>query len=156
IKESAEKIRLYSRPDGPEFAIINLQWKDGNIFVNNFESVAGEVKKGRVLLGATKNRFFYRLFSDKKSVVCENEFEIPFNLHFDYADEETGGLAGGAFKRPELDFTIKVPLTNKAAQKIIFYKLKNFDSFKSRQKIEALENTSAEEDREIVLGETQF
>ena len=61
LKEEMEHIRTYSRPDD-EFAILNLQWKNGNIFVNDFKTVSGKIKKTRGLLPEAGSKFFYRLF----------------------------------------------------------------------------------------------
>ena len=44
IKENMEGLRSYNRPEN-EFAILNLQWKDGTIFINDFSTVQGIFKK---------------------------------------------------------------------------------------------------------------
>ncbi len=156
LKEEAEKMRLFSRPDGPEFAILNLQWKQGGIFVNNFETVSGQIRKRKWLSGDSGGGFFYRLFSDRRQLLHEGRLEITPALHFDFVDEETGELTGGAVNRNEFDFTLKIPLPDKSAQKIIFYRRTGMDGIKKRLSSDAFDRPPADTEQDSVLGETQF
>jgi len=156
LKEDAEKLRFFSRPDGPEFAILNLQWKNGNVFVNTFDTASGRMKKRRMPVEAAGGTFFYRLFSAEKSILYEGALEVPFIFHFDYIDEDTGELTGGALKRSDLDFTLKIPLPDKAAEKIIFYRRGGIASVKSRVQVSEPAPASEEGGDEFILGETQF
>lgn len=122
IKESAEDKRLFSRPDGPEFALLNVQYDNGNLYVNDFQTFAGSVKQKRAFFQKQTTRFFYRLKSRSNETVLEQPFEIPLNLHYDYLNPHTGELSGGTVTRGEGDFVIKIPLKDKSAQKIIFYR----------------------------------
>ncbi len=121
IKESLEDIRLYSRPDGDEFAILNLHYKDGSIFLNNVTTTTGRLKTQRGSLTTGKNRFVYKLFANKSEPIYADSFEIPLTLHYDFLNEATGELDGGVINRTETDFILKIPLADKAAQKIIFF-----------------------------------
>jgi hypothetical protein len=157
IKEAMEDIRPYSRPDEDEFAILNLQWKDGTVFLNDFKTVLGKVRKRRGFFIDRKTKFFYRLFSDKKTPVYEDYFDVPLKLHFDFLDEETWELAGGAINRSEADFIVKIPLYDKSAQKIIFYKQRDLGWIKGSKvfREEGYEDYDLEE-VETVIGETLF
>jgi len=156
LKEEAEKMRLFSRPDGPEFAILNLQWKQGSIFINDFETVPGQIKKRKWLTGNAEDGFFYRLFSGRRQLLHEGRLEINPSLHFDFIDEGTGELSGGAMSRNEFDFTLKIPLPDKSAQKVIFYRRTGIEGIKKRLSTDALGQEAAGQEQETVLGETEF
>lgn len=146
IQEKMEELRTFSRPDD-EFAILNLQWKDGEIFINDFKTVPGKRKTRRGFFERKNKGLYYRLFSgNKEQPVHEEYFDIPFTLHFDFLDEKTGEVGGGAFNRSETDFVIKIPLSDKTAEKIIFFKKP--DLTKDRKGL----SPSGEK----VLGETLF
>ncbi len=148
IKEKMETIRPFSRPDGPEFAIINLQWKDGSVHINDFQTVSGTAKARRGgTTGGRPARFFYRLFADTDQPLHEDRFNVPLRLHYDLLDEDTGLLTGGAIDRYETDFVIKVPLLDKAADRIIFYRQPDFTLRQSGQD---------QVTQDTVIGETTF
>jgi len=154
IKEAMEDLRPYSRPAGDEFAILNLQWKEGSVFLNDLETASGTLKKQRGLSSRGKSKFFYRLFSDKNNTVHEDSFEIPHKLHYDFLDEQTGRLSGGAMEPSDLDFVIKIPLSDKSAQKIIFYQQIDRDWIKVRKEIYAEDDDL--EKKETIIGEALF
>ncbi len=122
IREDLEDIRVCSRPD-EEFAVLNLQWKNDLIFINDFKTVAGKMKSKRGVPAANKGiRYFYRLLSDRDGPVYEQYFNIPIELHFDFPEGPDGDLAGGTFKRSETDFTIRIPLSDKSVNRVMFFK----------------------------------
>lgn len=133
LREATEDLRLYSRSNEDEILILNLQWKDESIFLNDFKTVVGRFKKKRGVFADGKDKFFYRLYSNTNQPIYEDYFNIPQELHFDILDEETGELMGGSIKRSEVDFTIKIPLSDKSAQKIIFFKQTDLDWIKNRE-----------------------
>jgi len=154
LKEDAEPLRLFARPPGPEFAILNLQWRRGSIFINDLRIVPGHIKKRKWLQPDATGDVFYRLFSDRDQLLQEAGIEIRPVLHFDSADEQTGELRGGAVQRDEFDFTLKIPLPEKSARKILFYRLRPLADFKLRA---TLQGTTAEElPGEIQIGGIEF
>ena len=154
IKEKMEKTRLFSRPDRDEIAVLNLQWDDGDIFVNDFKTFVGKIKKRKNELFTGKRKYFYRLFSNKGTPVYEGKFDIPLNLNFDFFDEENGDVTGGSLIRSEADFIIKIPLDDKTAEKVIFYKQPDLNLQKSRNTFR--EGTDESSPGETVLGESLF
>ncbi len=157
IREKMEELRTFSRPDD-EFAILNLQWNNGSIFINDFKTIEGKLKKRRGLSAEKNSGYFYRLFADKKSPVYEEYFDIPFNLHFDFLDDQTGKFDGGVLNRTEADFVIKIPLSDKSVKKIIFFKeiskKTDTDGIKGRKGPDSKSTDS--EKNGTVLGETLF
>jgi hypothetical protein len=152
LKEKMESLRPFSRHDGDEYAIVCLQWKDGRIFVNDFQTVPGSVKKRRVLFSRGEQPFCFRLFSSAQTPVYEEEFDIPSRLHYDYFDEETGKMGGGAVEREQADFVLKIPLSNKSADRIKFYKRPLYPRSLNRQTASG----SGGQAEENVLGEAVF
>ena len=122
LKEDAEPLRLFSRPAGSEFAIFNLQWRHGSVFINNLTVVPGTLKKPKWLAPDGTGRFFYRLFSDQNLLLREAPLDIYPVLHFDTVAGSDGELAGGALARSEFDFILKIPLPEKTARTISFYR----------------------------------
>jgi hypothetical protein len=155
LKEDMEPLRFFSRPDGAEFAIINLQWKQGRLAVNDFRTVAGDVKEQRGLFRPLQP-FAYRLFSRTEQPVHEGRFSVPARLHYDYLDEETGRMAGGMLMRDETDFVVKVPLRDKTAHRIVFYRLRNLQEPFLLKRSLATAGAVAEKEQEIPIGEIEF
>jgi hypothetical protein len=155
IKESIEENRLFSRPDGPEFALLNVQFDSGRLYINDFQTFSGSAKQKRAFVHKAGHRFFYRLKSRNNKTVLEKPFEIPLNLHYDFINPDTGTLAGGMLEREEGDFVLKIPLKNKDAQKIIFYRDRAPRVFdKSRRA--GSEPFAGAEKAPDVIGEVQF
>jgi hypothetical protein len=157
IKEKMEELRTYSRPQ-EEFAILNLQWKYETFFINDFSTVQGSFKKRRGAFPEQNKKFFYRLLSDKGQPVHKEYFDIPDKLYFDFTNKKSGEIDGGALSRLEADFIIKIPLSDKSAQKIMFFEEKFIKSdlnlIKDRQG--TYEETTGFEKKETLLGEYLF
>lgn len=152
LQEPMENYRAFQRPDGPEFAIFNLQWRDGEVSVTDCDFAVGEVKLRRGSLPGRQG-FFYRLFSGAARQVAEQEFSVPHVLHYDYAEPD-GTLSGGALARQEADFVLKVPLPDKATDRIIFFRQTPNASLRQRSAQQPAD--SLEEAGEVVLGGTLF
>jgi len=58
--------------------------------------------------------------------------------------------------RTQFDFTLKIPLPDKSAQKIIFYRRMGMDGIKKRLSTDALDREPAAIEQDIIVGETQF
>ncbi|MCP4715780.1 MAG: hypothetical protein GY868_11740 [Deltaproteobacteria bacterium] len=153
LKEEMEAMRFFSRPDAEEFAIVNMQWKGGAVFVNDFETVLGKAKQRRGLF-KRQNRFFYRLLGKTGSLVHEASFEVPSLFHYDFFDDETGDLSGGALEREEFNFVIKIPLADKTAERILFLQRKTPAPGTFRTIV--TEESDAADNNVTVIGETLF
>jgi len=153
LKEDAEPLRLFSRPAGPECMILNLQWQRGSIFINDLKIVPGQIKKRKWLTPDNTSEFFYRLFSARNQAVQEARMEIRPVLHFDALDEQTSELAGGALERDEFDFILKIPLIDKSAKKILFYRQPRRLNAQQRTMTGAVPEETL---HEIQIGGTEF
>lgn len=151
LKESAEPLRFFSRHPGPEFAIFNLQWRRGSIFINDLKIVPGSVKKRKWLDLESSGDITYRLFSDRNQLLREGRLELKPTLHFDSIDETDGSLHGGALYRDEFDFILKIPLLDKSARKILFYR----KTTPLKQRIQS-GTVPEQEHEEIEIGGTEF
>lgn len=154
ITEPMEELRPYSRPDAAEFAILNLQWQDGAIFINDFKTVTGQVKQLRGTPLRGKDKFLYRLFSGKQQMVYESYFEIPHRLYFDFLNEEDGELQGGSLLRTKTDFVLKIPLLDKSADRILFYRQSGEERTRARKSL-LIDEQDINQDRHKI-GETLF
>lgn len=151
LKEEAEPLRFFSRRPGPECAILNLQWRRGSIFINELKIVPGSIKKRKWLVSEDRGDFFYRLYSDRNQLLREIRLELKPTLHFDSIDEADGTLTGGALNRDEFDFILKIPLVDKSARKILFYR----KIAPLKQRIQS--GIAPEQEREeIEIGGTEF
>lgn len=151
LKEDAEPLRLFSRPAGPEFAVFNLQWRHGSVFINNLTLVPGALKKRKWLAPEGKSRFFYRLFSNQNRLLQEAPMDIYPILHFDAAAGSDGGLVGGALTRSEFDFVLKIPLPEQSARRILFYR--DLRGLETRRRTTA---ESGDTEQTVQIGGTEF
>ncbi|MCX8044425.1 MAG: hypothetical protein N3B18_09900 [Desulfobacterota bacterium] len=152
LKEAAEPLRLFSRHPGPECAILNLQWHRGSIFINDFTIVPGEIRKRKWLEhDGSGDTILYRLFSRDNRLLQHAHLELKPTLYFDSLDETDGTLSGGAYRRDKYDFILKIPLLDKAACKIFFYR----QTAPLKQRIPSGVGTGQERE-EIVIGGAEF
>lgn len=125
LREDAERLRMHCRPSGPGFAVLNLQWKDQRFFLNDFRLCAGPVKTKKQPFSKERGKggvFSCIVLSGECRLSEEMFFDVPRDFHFDSVVAEAEDIHGGTVQRPAVDFVIKVPLYNNAADRILLFK----------------------------------
>ena len=100
------------------FTVLNLHWNKGEISFNGLKKVSIPFEGRRKPL--REQFFFLKVISKNGENIFSDYFNIPTNLKYDFFEEDTGILKGGAFERDEVDFVVKLPQCGEASE-IRFY-----------------------------------